>query len=426
MMRKLLVISIDSMVTEDLPIIKGLPNMGKILAHSSLVRRMESTYPTLTHAIHAGIITGCYPERHGIICNEQFQPGILSPPWYEEASCLKVPTLLDIAASKGLKTASICWPLTLHANLPLIVHRAGIRIPPEQKRQVAAARSTPGLIDKMAGELESVWGMPHYEGADRLSYRAAAYLAEHDKPDIMYIHIILIDHLRHVHGVFSPELSKGYAFLDRELEPLLEAMERAGTLKNTIINFTSDHGHLNVERVCSLNRFFREQGFLHVDAGGHLIDWNAYAHSCGLSAQIYTKSGNAAEVENLLTLHQEELGIGEVLLADEVKTRYHVSDGFSFMVETDGKTAFSSDYRAPLFCTPDSEDYRYSRATHGHQPEKGVQPTFFLYNPFQASPVMLEQGRIIDQAPTLARLMGFSMEHCDGQPIQALLAGEML
>ena len=51
-MRKLLVISIDSMVEEDTPILRKLPNFGRILAQSSWVKQMESTYPTLTHSIH--------------------------------------------------------------------------------------------------------------------------------------------------------------------------------------------------------------------------------------------------------------------------------------------------------------------------------------------------------------------------------------
>jgi len=35
--------------------------------------------------------------------------------------------------------------------------------------------------------------------------------------------------------------------------------------------------------------------------------------------------------------------------------------------------------------------------------------------------VDLPQGRIIDQAPTLARLLGFEMTTCDGSPIEELL-----
>ena len=34
------------------------------------------------------------------------------------------------------------------------------------------------------------------------------------------------------------------------------------------------------------------------------------------------------------------------------------------------------------------------------RPYKGVQPTYFLYNPYSERKVDLPQGRIIDQAPS--------------------------
>ncbi|EEG55567.1 hypothetical protein CLOSTASPAR_02347, partial [[Clostridium] asparagiforme DSM 15981] len=43
--RKLIVISIDSMVTEDLEIIRQMPHMGKLLERSSIIRRNLTTYP---------------------------------------------------------------------------------------------------------------------------------------------------------------------------------------------------------------------------------------------------------------------------------------------------------------------------------------------------------------------------------------------
>lgn len=59
--RKLIVISIDSMVTEDLEIIRQMPHMGKLLERSSIIRRNLTTYPSYTHSIHTSISTGCYP-----------------------------------------------------------------------------------------------------------------------------------------------------------------------------------------------------------------------------------------------------------------------------------------------------------------------------------------------------------------------------
>lgn len=422
-MRKLLVISIDSMVEEDTPILRKLPNFGRILAQSSWVKQMESTYPTLTHSIHTSIITGCYPGRHGIIGNEQFIPGNFSPPWYENISFVKTQMLPQQAAGHGYTTAYVCWPLTQGAKAEWVLHRAGLRVPPERCVDTMRHLSSAGLVDELPADVMESWNLPHFEASDRFSFRAGAYLIRKYQPDILYMHIILVDHIRHQYGVFSPEIEKAYRFLDEEFGLLLAALDETGLYDQTILNLTSDHGHLNVGRVVSLNRFLMEQGFLQADASGALRSWQAYAHSCAMSAQIHIQGHDPSvreRVKSSLEAHSRMLGIEKVFTAEEAAAKYHLYDGFDLVAETDGATAFSSDYTAPLQMLPSNADYRYSRATHGHAPEKGVQPTFFLRNPFARSQTVLDRGRIVDQAPTLARLLGFPLQGCDGQPIPEL------
>ena len=45
MEKKLLVISIDTFITEDLEIMKTLPNFSRVLEESSVVERNLTTYP---------------------------------------------------------------------------------------------------------------------------------------------------------------------------------------------------------------------------------------------------------------------------------------------------------------------------------------------------------------------------------------------
>lgn len=423
MNRKLLVISIDSMVTEDEPLLRSLPNFRRLLESSSWVRQMRSTYPTLTHSIHTGLITGCYPGRHGIIGNEQFIPGNFHAPWYEDISWVKADMMPAQAAKYGYTTAYVCWPLTKGAKAEWVLHRAGMRVPPENRRQVMEQLSTPGLIAELPEDVMESWKLPHFEASDRFSLRAGAYLYRAYQPDILYMHIILIDHIRHVYGVFSPELENAYRFLDGELGRLLSALDETGLYEKTIINLTSDHGHLDIDRVVSLNRFLRDAGYIQAGPEGQLLSWQAYAQACALSAQIYIRDRDvslAKKVKTLLECNAQALGVSRVFTAQEASEQYHLWGEFDLVAETDNVTAFSSDYTAPLEMRTDNVDYRYSRATHGHLPEKGVQPTFFLRNPFGKRKIVLEHGRIVDQAPTLARLLGFEFTRCDGAPILEL------
>lgn len=70
----------------------------------------------------------------------------------------------------------------------------------------------------------------------------------------------------------------------------------------------------------------------------------------------------------------------------------------------------------------DPTDWRTSVAGHGHLPWKGAKPMFIVKNPYARSVCTLESGRLVDEAPTMARLLGFDLPGCDGTPIRELLA----
>lgn len=53
--RRLYVLSIDSMITEDLEFMKTLPTMSSILDGAAIVSNVISVYPTLTYTIHTSI-----------------------------------------------------------------------------------------------------------------------------------------------------------------------------------------------------------------------------------------------------------------------------------------------------------------------------------------------------------------------------------
>lgn len=426
-MQKLLVISIDSMVQEDLAILRKLPHLGPFCEESSVVAKMESTYPTLTHSIHTSILTGCRPGRHGIIANERFVPGDPHPPWYDRAEDVKAATLPELAQALGYRCGYVCYPLTVAASVPWVLHRANFRTAPADRPAVMRRLSTPGLYDKLQPAIGDCWEiLEHFHASDRYSCAAAAQLYREFSPDILYVHLILVDHLRHQKGVFGPHLEEAYGFLDQEIGKLFSVLRELGLYDKMLINLTSDHGHLDVDRVISLNAFLKEHGLLQTSTEGSLSAYDAYAHSCALSAQVYIKDHDPEllqKTQSLLQTHKERLGISQILSKEQAAREYGLYGDFDLVVEGDGRTAFSSDCNIALCSEAGQEDYRYSAASHGHMPHKGPQPCFLLRYPGGAHRVSLAHGRVIDQAPTLAALLGFSMDGCDGTVIKELTEG---
>ena len=71
MTNKLIVLSMDAMVTEDLEYLKNKPNFRKLFAHAAKVGKVRTVYPSLTYPAHTSIITGCRPGKHGVFDNNR-------------------------------------------------------------------------------------------------------------------------------------------------------------------------------------------------------------------------------------------------------------------------------------------------------------------------------------------------------------------
>ena len=111
-MNRTLVISIDALITADIPRLRQLPHLGRIMEGAACAKDILCIYPTLTYPCHTTIATGCYPDRHGICNNERFQPCAEGrADWYWFRRDIRVPTLIDYAKANGLSTATVTWPV---------------------------------------------------------------------------------------------------------------------------------------------------------------------------------------------------------------------------------------------------------------------------------------------------------------------------
>ena len=93
---------------------------------------------------------------------------------------------------------------------------------------------------------------------------------------------------------------------------------------------------------------------------------------------------------------------------------------FSFMVEGDGHTTFTDDWHGE--CSVPVEAIEGYRAKHGYRPEKGPQPIFLASGPAFKPGAVVENAHVIDEAPTLAAVLGQTLPQADGRVLTELLA----
>lgn len=432
-MKRLYVLSIDAMVGEDIEFMKTLPNLGPIVSRSSVVKDIVTVYPSLTYTVHASMMTGVYPDRHHVVNNEKFTPGGYPAPWYFDTKVFDkdVDNLISAAKRSGLTTACISWPVTGNIGADYLLPEVWDwdDVSPENMYKTMVSY---GAKEDFLNEFWENYGT-HLKGLESpyfhyLAHGATLAAIRNHQPEVIFEHLSMVDHNRHRHGVFASEVYKNaYFLIDLMFGATIDALKAAGVFEDTIIVITSDHGQTPINKIVALNLLFEKEGLLKTDGKGKLLSWKAYSSSAAHSAQIYLDDPKdeelKAKVRAILDRYQTEgVGIEKIYEKDELKERYHIEGDFSFMVEGEDGVSFSNKFLGDIYTLADNSDYKYSVATHGHEPEKGPKPAFIVSGPGVKQGVEVSGGKIVDEAPTIAALMGIELQSADGNAIKELLA----
>ena len=346
MSHKIIVFSCDAMVWEDVEnLLKNDARFSEFFQHGSMVKRMRTIYPSITYPAHVSMMSGCYPDKHGVIHNLEFHPGMLKAvPWNWWAKCIKVPDAFTVAKRLGKVTGNSFWPVT--ANHPDIDYNLPEYWPQGPNDTKEAAYKRAGCSDKLWQEVAekhmrnvTIRVQPE---TDQLLVNCACDMIGKYKPDFFAMHTGCVDHYRHKSGMFSDLVTTGVNLNAKWFFDVVQATIDAGTFQDTNFFLTSDHGQMDIVRSVNINVLLADHGLITVNDDGSLKDWQAYCHSTGMSAQIKLKDPNDKEIwkktYDLLNFLKSEgvYGVGDVFTAEEVKERDHLAGDFSFVIETDG------------------------------------------------------------------------------------------
>ena len=436
MAKRLIVFSVDAMVTEDVEAMRELPNFKKYLGGGSEFKNgMRTIYPSVTYPIHVSILTGCYTGKHKVTSNFGFTTASKDDTWLFSSENIAVEDIFAAAKRKGLSTASISWPVTgRNPNIDYLIDEYWFPNPGETMRAGFADMGSSGemldIMDAHTDMLAPGWeqgGKKNFmvwPGVDDFWVACACDIIRKYKPELTFVHTGTFDSFRHKYGVFGSHLDEARANLDRYIGMLMRACEDAGVAGETNFIMVSDHGQRDICRAINLNVKLSDAGWIDVDESGKVTDWRAFCFSNAMSALVYVKDPGDEErvYQTLEDLRKEGVfGIGRIYTAREAMEEEQLCGGFSFVIESDGYTSFGDKAVRPLVQNFDVSDYRFGRATHGYMPDYGPQPVFVAKGPGIRQGVVLDRGEVVDEAPTFAKLMGLSLPQAEGKPIDAIL-----
>ncbi len=416
-----LVLSVDAMTGEDLEFAAELPTFSKLLEHCALATNVEGVFPSLTYPCHVSMATGCAPARTGVLNNEFFLPETLKRPWYFYTDQIQKPTIFEYARRAGISTGCVMWPCMGRGPIDTLVPEIWGKSPSDPFYEPFCSAGSADFIDEIwpvVGEIADGFRQPMF---DAFVCRIAEEMILRRNPQLLYVHMCQVDNAKHRFGLHSTEVQQAIRNTDELLGHLISMIEKMGQRENTNIVVCSDHGQMEVERVSYPNRLLAANALIHAEDSIHITQWSAQVQSACLSAFLYCKDGAEREALDLLESNLDALGIEQVLSKAEAKERFDLEGDFSAVLIGKAGTYFDNDMHGiPLLVQKDEAAMPY-RANHGHDPRVGEKP-IFLISGKKAGNTRISHGfRLIDEAPTIAKMMGFEMPEAQGKACECLI-----
>lgn len=410
---RLLMISLDAAFEVDAETLLSMPHLGALADRGVFCQNVQTIYPSITYPIHASIITGCYPDKHGVSHNEKYAPDLPASKrsWHWDVADIKVTTLHQAARRSGREVASILWPVSGHNqairyNFPEVhalpgenqvskVLRFGsfwwlIKNELKYSRQRVSTKQP--HLDRFATLIAQKLIDKQYNPHANSSIDPGPRRKKQHMPDMLSIHLVDLDATRHGFGTHSEEAKAALFRLDQNVGVLVDALKRAGVYEDTIIAVMSDHGQADVKREFALDAWLKANGV------------PARAQTLGFGAYIHCERGDYFRVMEILQEHKETLHIKTIYTRQQLRAM-HAPQGIVLAVEPEEGIEYVDDFRE-----------EQHRANHGFGPDHpAAQCLLWLSGPPFLKGARLRQAHVVDIAPTLAHALRLDMPDVQGR-----------
>jgi hypothetical protein len=305
---------------------------------------VTAVLPTVTYPDHTTLITGVWPDVHGIVNNTVFDPlRNFDGAWYWYAGDIRMPTLWDAAHQAGIGTASVSWPVSVNATsvdalIPEYWRTDNDSVDPQdanaQDAELMAAISRPeGMLFEMEKRLGPyMMGNDTTVEGDRVRTRFSLDILQRKKPGFMTIHLSSLDETEHNTGPFSKESDQTLEAIDQMVGQLIDAAMKNDP--NTVVVIVSDHGFAKVDHALNIAIPFLQAGMIQIKASAtgvvRVVSWKAEPWASGGLAAVMLHDQRDAKTREQVRAMLDRLaadpanGIARILDRDEI----HAMGGF--------------------------------------------------------------------------------------------------
>ena len=394
---RLCLISLDAVSRQDADRLLGLPALLALKEQGVFCDGVQTAYPTITYPIHTSIITGCWPDAHGIGHNQPFQPDTAPEmrKWYWEEGQIGQRTLHQAAREAGLDVASILWPVTgksraIRRNFPEVLPLPGESAVVKMLRYASPVWLL--HMELLYGKQRQSIEQPHLD--DYAALLCEKLYLSRRPPDVLTVHLVDCDAMRHHYGTDSREAYAAMERLDGRVGRIVEAVKKAGLYEDTLFCVVSDHGQKDAGETVDLDALLKSA-------------CGARAQSLGMGAYIF--GDDLAAARRCLLENREAWRVGHIYESEELRA-LHAPKNVALAVDA-----------AP--------GARFGESAAGHVGDHGfaarepeAKTLLWLAGPGVKQGDVLPEARVIDIAPTLAYAMKLRLPGAQGRVLgEALL-----
>jgi predicted AlkP superfamily pyrophosphatase or phosphodiesterase len=391
------------------------PTLKEFARSGAHAKGVESVYPSVTYASHASIVTGVRPAKHGVHGNTKWGENGSTQEWYWETKDLKAKPIWAAAKEKGLKTAITYWPSSVGAEAHWIIPERWAALKGESTAELLGKHSTPGLL----AEVAMVNGLPKVSEIekrkdliDEFIAGSAAYVLGRYKPNLLLVHLIQVDDAQHEHGRDSAKVKEALKRMDANIAKIRAAAEKSGILARTVFVIVGDHGFEDVKEAVAPNTLLVEAGLIEAD-GRTVKSWKAIGRTFSGSMAVYAKDADSAKKAREVLEKQagrsytivDRKQLDELGYDPEAVFAIEAGDGLSITATVTGKLTGQSSW---------------AKGQHGYLPTKARMRTGFIASGAGVRKAVVEKMRVIDIAPTVAKMLRFEMKDVDGAALDIL------
>jgi predicted AlkP superfamily pyrophosphatase or phosphodiesterase len=333
--------------------------------------------------------------------------------WYAESSDLRATPIWEWARTAGLSTAAVSWPSTVGARIDALVAEQDYydRADP---LPLLFRSSTTGLFERLGVKPRREIFRDIVQWDAFLAETAAAIIRQ-DRPRLLLLHLVEPDYAQHRNPLAGDVVRAAVRRVDGHVGTIVLALKDAGIAGRSTIIVTGDHGFAPIHGVVSFNSALTRAGLRACPWDAE--SWRATAHVTGAAAAVFVNPPGDPEAAAAAAAALEAAapGLYRLVTREELDRMGAMPNAAVFALEA------APGYGLSGACDRKLVDPARG-GTHGYLPTRPEMATGFIAaGAGIRAGAVLDRMRLIDIAPTAARLLGLTPPPLDGRALEGIL-----